>query len=247
MNLNRLKRAAGVVLVTAVLATGCAQASAHSRTDADAPGSSVSASDDPAPAPDDSGPVTPIPTPTTVPGAGTGPAQTPAPQQSQQPTAGKPVAKPVAKPVTKPVKKPGAKPVTKPGTGPDAAGSCPTNLGRIACVNLSKQIMWVQVGRKVIFGPVHIRSGRKGYVTRTGLWHIYWRDEHHWSTIYDVAMPYSQFFSGGEAFHGLNGESMSTPPGSHGCVNMNTWDARTLWGILKKGDPVKIFGRKPGT
>ncbi|MEY9962342.1 hypothetical protein ABIA33_000363 [Streptacidiphilus sp. MAP12-16] len=136
--------------------------------------------------------------------------------------------------------------LAKPAAGPDAAGLCPTNLGRIACVDLTHQRMWVQVGSKVVFGPVQVRTGRRGYVTRTGLWHIYWRDQNHYSSIYHVAMPYSQFFSGGEAFHGLN-EPMSTPPGSHGCVNMNTWDARTLWGILKLHDPVKIFGRKPGT
>lgn len=134
----------------------------------------------------------------------------------------------------------------KKAAGPNAAGLCPTNLGRIACVDLTHQRMWVQVGGRVVFGPVQVRTGRRGYVTRTGLWHVYSRQRTHWSTLYNVAMPYSQFFSGGEAFHGLN-EPMSTPPGSHGCVNMNTWDARTLWGVLKQNDPVKIFGRKPGT
>ena len=136
--------------------------------------------------------------------------------------------------------------VAQKATGPNAAGLCPTNKGRIACVDLTHQRMWVQVGKKVVFGPVQVRTGRKGYVTRTGLWHVYSRQLHHWSTLYNVAMPYSQFFSGGEAFHGLN-EPMSTPPGSHGCVNMNTWDAKKLWSVLKLHDPVKVFGRKPGT
>jgi hypothetical protein len=139
-----------------------------------------------------------------------------------------------------------AKGAAKKATGPNAAGLCPTNKGRIACVDLTHQRMWVQVGKKVVFGPVQVRTGRKGYVTRTGLWHVYSRQLHHWSTLYNVAMPYSEFFSGGEAFHGLN-EPMSTPPGSHGCVNMNTWDAKKLWSVLKLHDPVKVFGRKPGT
>ncbi|MFC1417140.1 L,D-transpeptidase [Streptacidiphilus cavernicola] len=136
--------------------------------------------------------------------------------------------------------------VAKKATGPNAAGLCPVNKGRIACVDLTHQRMWVQVGTKVVFGPVQVRTGRRGYVTRTGLWHVYSRQLHHWSTLYNVAMPYSEFFSGGEAFHGLN-EPMSTPPGSHGCVNMNTWDAKKLWGVLKLHDPVQVFGRKPGT
>ena len=127
------------------------------------------------------------------------------------------------------------------------SGRCPTDLGRIACVDLTRQLMWVQDGARLVFGPVRVRTGRAGYVTRTGRWHIYLRDRDRWSRRYHVGMPYSQFFSGGEAFHGLVGESMDSPPGSHGCVNMNTWDARTLWGILSSGDPVQVFGRKPGT
>ncbi|MHA6760564.1 L,D-transpeptidase [Streptacidiphilus sp. PAMC 29251] len=139
-----------------------------------------------------------------------------------------------------------AKAAVAKAAGPNAAGLCPTNLGRIACVDLTHQRMWIQVGKKVVFGPVQVRTGRRGYATRTGLWHIYSRQINHWSTLYNVAMPYSEFFSGGEALHGLN-EPMSTPPGSHGCVNMNTWDAKKAWSILKLHDPVKIFGRKPGT
>jgi len=148
--------------------------------------------------------------------------------------------------VVKPAAAVKAKTPARKATGPNAAGLCPTNKGRIACVDLTHQRLWVQVGKKVVFGPVQVRTGRKGYVTRTGLWHVYSRQLHHWSTLYNVAMPYSQFFSGGEAFHGLN-EPMSTPPGSHGCVNMNTRDAKKLWSVLKLHDPVKVFGRKPGT
>jgi hypothetical protein len=166
---------------------------------------------------------------------------------AQEPAVARVVAHAAAAPASVPAS--AAVPVkalAKTATGPNAAGQCPTNLGRIACVDLTHQRMWIQVGTKVVFGPVQVRTGRRGYVTRTGLWHVYSRQINHWSTLYNVAMPYSQFFSGGEAIHGLN-EPMSTPPGSHGCVNMNTWDAKKVWGILKQGDPVKIFGRKPGT
>lgn len=132
-------------------------------------------------------------------------------------------------------------------SGPNASGRCPVTMGRIACVDLTHQRMWVQDGTEVVFGPVPVRTGRRGYVTRTGLWHVYWRDLHHRSSLYGgIPMPYSQFFSGGEAFHSVD-EPMSTPPGSHGCVNMNSWDARRLWGVLRLHDPVEVFGRKPGT
>lgn len=127
------------------------------------------------------------------------------------------------------------------------ASGCPTGLGRIACVDLTHQRMWVQVGRKVVFGPVPVRTGRRGYVTRTGLWHVFRRVRNDYSTLYHTPMPYSQYFSGGEAFHALVGLSLSAPPGSHGCVNMRYGDAQRLWSVLRLHDPVKVFGRKPGT
>ncbi|WP_127358157.1 L,D-transpeptidase family protein [Actinacidiphila soli] len=132
------------------------------------------------------------------------------------------------------------------GKNPNKAGKCPTNKGRIACVNLTLQISWVQDGSSLVYGPVPIRSGRNRYETRTGLKKIYWRDRHHVSNLYNVAMPYSQFFDGGQAFHSISG-SVWSPPGSHGCVNMRDSDAAKYWSLLKKGDDVYVYGRKPGT
>ncbi|CCB78208.1 MULTISPECIES: L,D-transpeptidase family protein [Streptomycetaceae] len=125
-------------------------------------------------------------------------------------------------------------------------GRCPVNRGRIACVDLTRQLSWVQDGRKLVYGPVPVRTGRAGFVTRTGPKKIYWRDLHHWSTIYHVAMPYSQFFDGGEAFHSIAGNVYS-PPGSHGCVNMRPSDAKAYWNLLRTGSNVFVYGRKPGT
>ncbi|MCD0481951.1 L,D-transpeptidase [Streptacidiphilus sp. ASG 303] len=129
---------------------------------------------------------------------------------------------------------------------PNASGACPVNKGRIACVDLKRQLVWVQYGKKVIFNPVRIRSGRDGYETRTGLKRVYWRHIDHYSTLYHVAMPYSQFFDGGQAFHGVS-IPISQPPGSHGCVNMTNGDARRLWGVLKLHDYVYVWGKRPGT
>ncbi|WP_437112314.1 L,D-transpeptidase family protein [Streptomyces cinnamoneus] len=132
------------------------------------------------------------------------------------------------------------------GSNPNASGACPTNKGRIACVDLTRQLSWIQDGKKLKFGPVPIRSGRDGYETRTGLKSVYWRSIDHWSTIYKVRMPYSQFFDGGQAFHAIDG-SVWSAPGSHGCVNMRTADAKSYWSLLKNGDDVYVYGRKPGT
>jgi hypothetical protein len=132
------------------------------------------------------------------------------------------------------------------GSNPNKAGTCPTNKGRIACVDLTRQLSWIQDGRRLAYGPVPVRTGRDGFETRTGTKKIYWRDIDHWSTLYNVPMPYSQFFDGGQAFHSISG-SVWSPPGSHGCVNMRKSDAQKYWNMLKNGDDVFVYGRKPGT
>jgi lipoprotein-anchoring transpeptidase ErfK/SrfK len=132
------------------------------------------------------------------------------------------------------------------GVTPNKAGRCPVNKGRIACVDLTRQLSWVQDGSKLVYGPVPVRTGRDGYETRTGLKKISWRNIDHVSTIYHVPMPYSQFFDGGQAFHSVQ-MSVWSPPGSHGCVNMTPTDAKKYWNLLRNGDDVYVWGRKPGT
>ncbi|MDF6019208.1 L,D-transpeptidase [Streptomyces sp. JH34] len=132
------------------------------------------------------------------------------------------------------------------GKNPNAAKKCPTNKGRIACVDLTRQLSWIQDGSKLKFGPVPVRTGRNGDETRTGARKIYWRNINHWSTLYDVSMPYAQFFDGGQAFHSVT-KSMYNNPGSAGCVNMRPGDAKAYWNLLKNGDDVHVYGRKPGT
>lgn len=130
---------------------------------------------------------------------------------------------------------------------PNAAGKCPVRSYRVACVDLGRQLTWVQKGRKVVYGPVPMRSGKPGYRTRTGWFRIYWKHKNHWSTIYHAPMPYAQFFSGGQAFHAVGGSVYNLRGGSYGCVNLRKSDARRLWSVLKKNDRVYVWGRRPGT
>ncbi|MFI7008843.1 L,D-transpeptidase [Streptomyces sp. NPDC050145] len=129
---------------------------------------------------------------------------------------------------------------------PNAQGKCPVRSYRVTCVDLNRQILWVQKSKRVIFAPVPIRSGKDGYETRTG-WHkIYLKHERHFSTLYNNApMPYSQFFDGGQAFHGTKNDLFKS--GSHGCVNMYESDAKRLFELLDIGDRVYVWGTKPGT
>ncbi|MGX2998589.1 L,D-transpeptidase family protein [Streptomyces sp. JNUCC 64] len=132
------------------------------------------------------------------------------------------------------------------GDRPNRDGRCPVNRGRVACVDLTLQISWIQDGSRLTFGPVPVRTGRDGDETRTGLKRIGWRNIDHHSTLYDVPMPYAQFFDGGQAFHSAS-VSMWSPPGSRGCVNMRKADAKKYWSLLRSGDDVFVYGRKPGT
>ncbi|MFD8217152.1 L,D-transpeptidase family protein [Streptomyces sp. NPDC059697] len=129
---------------------------------------------------------------------------------------------------------------------PNAAKKCPVRSYRVACVDLTRQLTWVQKGKKVLWGPVPMRSGRAGYRTRTGWFKVYWKHKSHWSTLYNTPMPYSQFFSGGEAFHAIYG-NIYDPNGSYGCVNLRLADARSLWKVTKTGDHVYVWGRRAGT
>ncbi|MFD5621001.1 L,D-transpeptidase family protein [Streptomyces yangpuensis] len=132
------------------------------------------------------------------------------------------------------------------GDNPNRAGDCPVNRGRIACVDLTRQLSWIQDGSVLRYGPVPVRTGKDGTETRTGARKIYLRSIDHWSTLYNVSMPYAQFFDRGIAFHSTT-KSMWNPPGSGGCVNMRPSDAKAYWNLLGKGEDVHVYGRKPGT
>ncbi|MEV0368503.1 L,D-transpeptidase [Streptomyces sp. NPDC050636] len=128
---------------------------------------------------------------------------------------------------------------------PNRAGHCPNRPERVACVDLSRQLMWVQQGGKVIFRPVSIRSGRATRETRTGTYRIYYRNLNHTSSLYHSPMPFAQFFDRGEAVHGVYGDLYKLP-GSHGCVNVKFADGEKLWQVLRNRDIVHVWGRKTG-
>jgi Putative peptidoglycan binding domain/L,D-transpeptidase catalytic domain len=78
------------------------------------------------------------------------------------------------------------------------------------------------------------RSGDRGTETRLGNFTVYWRDRDHVSSLYDLPMPYSQFFSGGQALHGSVLMVDPWVDHSHGCINMYIKDARQLWNLTSK-------------
>ncbi|MGW7485985.1 L,D-transpeptidase [Streptomyces sp. NPDC054786] len=128
---------------------------------------------------------------------------------------------------------------------PNRAGHCPDRRERTVCVDLNRQLLWVQQDGRVIFDPVAIRSGAPTMETRTGTYRIYLRHRRHISNLYHTSMPFAQFFDRGEALHAVY-DDIYQGPGSHGCVNLTWTDAQKLWDLLKKQDIVYVWGRKPG-
>ncbi|WP_372350785.1 hypothetical protein [Streptomyces sp. KL116D] len=60
-------------------------------------------------------------------------------------------------------------------------------------------------------------------------------------------MPYSQFFSGGQAFHAIYGGECTARSTFAAAWCMRLGDAKKLWGVLKRATASTWEGRKPGT
>ncbi|MEU0985782.1 L,D-transpeptidase [Streptomyces sp. NPDC005953] len=127
----------------------------------------------------------------------------------------------------------------------DAIAGCPDTSGTVVCVDMNRQILWVEDAGKVIFRPVPARTGSPDYPTRTGWHQIFDRQKEFWSTLYEGPMPFAQFFDGGQALHGSY-RNIWEDPGSHGCVNLRYDEAKALWNGLRLGDEVYVWGRRTG-
>ncbi|MCW2568830.1 MAG: hypothetical protein JWN54_2927 [Mycobacterium sp.] len=126
-----------------------------------------------------------------------------------------------------------------------AVSRCHT--GTRVCVDLTSQTFWMVRGGKVVLGPTTIRTGRAGgYRTPTGTFRIGAKKRMTRSSYFGTKMPYWEHFYRDMGFHETP-SYLHQGPGSHGCVNLLRRDAISLFALTKKGTPVVIFGRKPGT
>jgi L,D-transpeptidase-like protein len=117
-----------------------------------------------------------------------------------------------------------------------AAPGVPCSAAAKACIDLSANTSWLMQNGTVTYGGVPITSGKPGYETPPGTFHVTYKDIDHWSRAYDAPMPYSVFFTDtGIAFH----EGSLTAP-SHGCVHLSQEAARTYYNALHPGDIVEV-------
>jgi hypothetical protein len=114
--------------------------------------------------------------------------------------------------------------------------------GRVLCIDKSSRTLrWVVDGQ--VLKTVDVRFGSAYTPTREGVFSLYMKSRDHVSRLYDTAMPFAMFFSGGQAVHyspdfaatGYNGAS-------HGCVNVRDYDAVSwLYDHVEVGDEVVVY------
>ncbi|MFI6091652.1 L,D-transpeptidase family protein [Streptomyces sp. NPDC051218] len=114
--------------------------------------------------------------------------------------------------------------------------------GRALCISKASRTLTWMIDGKVV-STMDVRFGSQYTPTRDGTFTVYWKSRHHVSTLYDTAMPYAMFFSGGQAVHyssdfaatGYNGAS-------HGCVNVrDEKKIANLFAQVRKGDKVVVY------
>jgi peptidoglycan hydrolase-like protein with peptidoglycan-binding domain len=116
--------------------------------------------------------------------------------------------------------------------------------GRVLCIDkTSRTLRWVVDGHVEQTLEARFGSTLNDTPTREGLFHVYLKDADHVSHLYGSSMPYSMFFSGGQAVHyssdfatvGYNGAS-------HGCVNIRDLNGITwLFSQVRVGDKVVVY------
>jgi len=114
--------------------------------------------------------------------------------------------------------------------------------GRALCIDkTSSTLRWVVDGK--VRSTLAVRFGASYSPTREGLFHVGWKSADHVSKLYGSAMPFSMFFSGGQAVHYSSDFAARGYYGaSHGCVNVRDYDGiRSLFSQVVLGDKVVVY------
>ncbi|MCU1536624.1 MAG: ErfK/YbiS/YcfS/YnhG family protein [Humibacillus sp.] len=142
-------------------------------------------------------------------------------------------------PAPKPAPQPAATPTTPAKPTWDVDERCLT--GRVMCVSkTTRQLTWVVDG--VPQYGFDVRFGSDELPTREGAFSVYKKKVDVISNLYHTPMPYSMFFSGGQAVHySTNFARLGYSGASHGCVNVRDKALLVrLYGEVRIGDSVVV-------
>ena len=113
--------------------------------------------------------------------------------------------------------------------------------GRVMCVSkTTRHLTWVVDG--VPQYGFDVRFGSDELPTREGVFSVYKKKVDVISNLYHTPMPYSMFFSGGQAVHySSNFARLGYSGASHGCVNVRNKPLLVqLYGEVRLGDKVVV-------
>lgn len=113
--------------------------------------------------------------------------------------------------------------------------------GRVMCVDkATRTLTWVVDGKPRMV--MWARFGRPGLETREGTFRVSRMYAYVISNLYFTPMPYSMFFSGGQAVHySSNFARLGYASASHGCVNIADLEQlRSLFSQVRVGDKVVV-------
>ncbi len=132
----------------------------------------------------------------------------------------------------------------KPTPAPvSAAGLDPRCMtGRVICISKgSRTLTWVIDGQPQM--KLAVRFGSEYTPTREGVFSVFQKNRDWTSTLYGSKMPYSMFFSGGQAVHYSSDFAARGYAGaSHGCVNVRDLAGiASLFGQVNLGDKVVVY------
>jgi peptidoglycan hydrolase-like protein with peptidoglycan-binding domain len=132
----------------------------------------------------------------------------------------------------------------KPAAAPvSAAGLDPRCLtGRVMCISkATRNLTWVIDGQPQM--KLAVRFGSEYTPTREGTFSVFAKYRDWTSTLYGSEMPYSMFFSGGQAVHYSSDFAARGYSGaSHGCVNVRDLAGiASLFGQVSLGDKVVVY------
>lgn len=114
--------------------------------------------------------------------------------------------------------------------------------GRYIDINLSEQTLYAFEDSNQV-NSFLVSTGRRGYSTPTGEFHIYGKDRYSLmdgEDYYLPNVPFVSWFYGDYSIHGTYWHSNFGQVMSHGCVNASIGDAEWIFGWADIGTPVYI-------
>ncbi|OEJ33407.1 L,D-transpeptidase family protein [Streptomyces subrutilus] len=114
--------------------------------------------------------------------------------------------------------------------------------GRVMCISKESRTLAFMIDGKIV-STMDVRFGSENTPTREGVFKVDRKEKEWTSTLYHTAMPYSMFFSGGQAVHySADFAARGYAGASHGCVNVrDKGKLASVFGQMQVGDKVVVY------